>query len=84
MLLVRHGTDPRQRKGDPMNALSIIFVNDYLQDLRAQSTQHPTAPRVTRRSMRARIAAATAGLRSALGSDGGAPIPTLRDYPYGG
>ena len=67
-----------------MNALSVIFVSQYLEDLRNQNPQYPTVPRVAKRSMRSRIAAATAGLRSTFASDGGSVIPELRDYPYGG
>jgi hypothetical protein len=84
MLLVRTGTDPGQRKGDPMNALSIIFVNQHLEELQAQSRRHPASSRVARRSMRSRIAAAADALRSALRSDGGPSVPELRDYPCGG
>jgi hypothetical protein len=84
MLLMRTGTDPGQRKGDPVNALSVIFVNDHLNELQAMARQHPAADLVTKRSMRERIAAATASLRSVVGSTDDTVVPKLRNYPYGG
>ena len=56
---MRRGTDPRQRKGDPVNAISIIYVNEHLQSLRAESQRkRPMASLGETRSLRTRIAAA--------------------------
>lgn len=67
-----------------MNALSIIFVSQYLDDLRAQSPQYPTAARVAKRGMRERVAAATAHLRSSIRYPDDDIVPELRNHPYGG
>ncbi len=66
-----------------MNALSIIFVNQHLEELQAESRRYPTSSRVAKRSLRSRIAAAAGTLRSMFRADDGPTVPELRNYPYG-
>jgi hypothetical protein len=84
MLLVRHGTDPRQRKGDPVNAVSIIYVNDHLEDLWAQTRQHRLAASLASKpSRRARLAATLATIRRTIAADEIAQnVPNLSHWPY--
>jgi hypothetical protein len=84
MLLMRRGTDPRQRKGDPVNAISIIYVNEHLQSLRAESQRkRPMASLGEKRSLRARIAAASKNLRRAMAADEiDTTLPVLTHWPY--
>jgi hypothetical protein len=39
---------------------------------------------VAKRSLRERVASATASLRSILGQGTGPVVPNLKNYPYGG
>jgi hypothetical protein len=84
MLLMRRGTDPRQRKGDPVNAISIIYVNEHLQSLRAESQRkRPMASLGEKRSLRARIHAASRNLRRSIAADEITPsLPVLSHWPY--
>jgi hypothetical protein len=83
MLLVRRGTDPRQRKGDPVNAVAVIYVNQHLDSLRAEHQRNRMASGLARRSLRSRISAAAASL-GIISSDAEPVLPRLSNYPYGG
>ena len=68
-----------------MNALAVIYVNDHLESLRAESRQRHTASLGTKRSLRDRLAATATELRRTLGFDASGPsLPTLRNYPFEG
>ena len=67
-----------------MNAVAVIYVNSHLADLRAEARSRRADPLVEKRSLRARLASGTAGLRKVLGSDSGPVVPQLKNYPYGG
>jgi hypothetical protein len=85
MMPMHHGTDPGKRKGDPVNALTIMYVNDHLDSLRTEAQQRRSAGLAEHRSTRSRIASATAELRRTLGIDASGPtVPALKNYPYGG
>lgn len=66
-----------------MNAVAVLYVNAYLEDLRISSRNQHVAPLVPKRSLRRRLASFAATLRG-VGSDGTAIVPQLKDYPYGG
>ena len=86
MLLVRHETDPGSGKEiDPVNAVAVIYVNQHLEELRAEAQRDRAAALlVERRSLRERLSSGAASLKKVLGSDGGPVVPQLRNYPYGG
>ena len=66
-----------------MNAVSIMFVNDHLESLRAEAHQHRAASLAERRSLRDRIASGATELRRILGHEADGPaIPSLKEYPY--
>ena len=67
-----------------MNAVAIMYVNSHLADLQAEAHRNRMASLAERRSLRARLASRTAGLRKVLGSDSGPVVPQLKNYPYGG
>jgi hypothetical protein len=68
-----------------VNAVAVIYVNSYLEELRADAHRNRMASLVTKRSMRQRIASAAASLNKTFGSETTEPItPKLNDYPYGG
>ena len=68
-----------------MNALAIIYVNDYLETIHAEARDARSASLVGRRTFRERLGSALDGLRGILGGDSsGSTIPKLSDYPYGG
>jgi hypothetical protein len=67
-----------------VNALAIIYVNNHLMELQAETQRKRTASLVAKRSLRQRAASATASLRSILGQGAGPVVPDLRNYPYGG
>ena len=67
-----------------MNAVAVMYVNSHLADLRAEARSRRADPLVEKRSLRARLASRTAGLRKILGSDSGPVVPQLKNYPYGG
>jgi hypothetical protein len=70
---------------DPVNAISIMYVNDHLESLRAEAQQHRAASLAERRSLRDRIASVASELRRSLGSEApGTTVPKLKNYPYGG
>ena len=67
-----------------MNAVSIIYVNAHLEDLRSEARQHRLAASLDPKpSLRARLANALAGLRRTLGADEiGTNVPQLSNWPY--
>jgi hypothetical protein len=66
-----------------VNAVSIMFVNDHLESLRAEARQHRAASLAEGRSLRDRIASSATELRRILGHEATGPaIPTLKEYPY--
>ena len=67
-----------------MNAVAIMYVNSHLMELQAEAQRNRTASLVAQRSLRQRVASATASLRSMLGQGTGPVVPSLRDYPYAG
>ena len=68
-----------------MNAVAVIYVNSFLEELRADAHRNRMASLVTKRSMRQRIASAAASLNKAFGSETTGPItPELKNHPYGG
>ena len=67
-----------------MNAVSVMYVNSHLADLRAEAQRNRVASLVERRSLRERLTSSASGLRKILGSDGGPVVPQLKNYPYGG
>ena len=67
-----------------MNAVAVMYVNSHLADLRAEAHHNRMASLVERRSLRARIASRTAGLRKVLSTESGLVVPELKNYPYGG
>ena len=68
-----------------MNAIAVMYVNAHLEELRADTHQRRMASLGTKRSMRDRIASATAGLNKRFGSDSNESVtPKLKNYPYGG
>ena len=68
-----------------MNAVAIMYVNSHLADLRAEAARSRRAdPLVEKRSLRARLASRTAGLRKVLSTESGLAVPELKNYPYGG
>ena len=67
-----------------MNAVAIMYVNSHLTDLQAEAHRNRMASLVAKRSLRQRVASATASLRSILGQDSEPVVPTLKNYPYGG
>ena len=66
-----------------MNAIAVIYVNQHLEDLRAESQRNRMAHGVARRSLRSRIAAAAASL-GIVASNSEPVVPKLQNYPYGG
>ena len=67
-----------------MNAVAIMYVNSHLADLQAEAQRHRVASLVEKRSLRARLASRTAGLRKVLSTESGLVVPGLKNYPYGG
>ena len=68
-----------------MNAIAVIYVNDYLESLRAEARQRRTASLGPKRSARDRISATVTELRRTLGFQASGPsLPTLRNYPFEG
>ena len=67
-----------------MNAVSIMYVNSHLIDLQGEAHRNRTASLVAKRSLRQRVASATASLRSVLGQGTGPVVPSLTNYPYRG
>ena len=67
-----------------MNAVSIMYVNSHLTELQAEAHRNRTASLVAKRSLRERVASATASLKSVLGQGTDPVVPTLTNYPYGG
>ena len=67
-----------------MNAVSIMYVNSHLSELQAEAHRNRTASLVAKRSLRERVASATASLKSVLGQGTDPVVPTLTNYPYGG
>ena len=80
---------PRNRSGaaerrDPVNAVAIMYVNSHLIELQGEAQRNRTASLVAKRSLRQRVASATASLSP---SSGRAPAPSSRasrTIPYGG
>ena len=67
-----------------MNAVAIMYVNSHLSSLQAEAQRNRTASLVAQRSLRQRLASATASLKSVLGQGTGPVVPSLTNYPYGG
>ena len=67
-----------------MNAVAIMYVNSHLADLRAEAQLNRMASLVEKRSLRARLASRTAGLRKVLSTESGLVVPELKNYPNGG
>lgn len=67
-----------------MNAIAAIYVSQHLTELQAEAHRNRTASLVAKRSLRQRVASATASLRSVLGQGNGPVVPNLKNYPYGG
>jgi len=67
-----------------VNAVSIMYVNSHLTELQAEAHRNRTASLVAKRSLRERVASATASLKSVLGQGTDPVVPTLTNYPYGG
>ena len=67
-----------------MNAVSVMYVNSHLADLRAEAQRNRAASLVERRSLRERLSSGAASLKKILGSDSGPVVPKLKNYPYGG
>ena len=67
-----------------MNAVSVMYVNSHLADLRAEAQRNRVASLVERRSLRERLASGAASIKKIVGSDGGPVVPQLKNYPYGG
>ncbi|HEV8401520.1 MAG TPA: hypothetical protein VGQ31_00660 [Candidatus Limnocylindrales bacterium] len=67
-----------------MNAVSIIYVNAHLEDLRSEARDRRLAASLADKpSLRARLAAAAASLRRTLGADEiGPTFPQLSHWPY--
>ena len=68
-----------------MNAVAVMYVNEHLESLRSEAQQRRSAGLAESRSIRSRIASATAELRRTLGiGASGSALPALKNYPYGG
>ena len=67
-----------------MNAVAVMYVNSHLADLHAEAHRNRVASLVEKRSLRARLASRTAGLRKVLSTQSGLEVPELKNYPYGG
>jgi hypothetical protein len=67
-----------------VNAISIIYVNEHLQSLRAESQgKRHVASLGEKRSLRARIGSAATSLRRAIAADEITPsLPQLSHWPY--
>ena len=67
-----------------MNAVAVIYVNEHLEELRAEAQRKRIAASLApKRSLRARIAAAASSLDRRFGSDATGPtLPTLSHWPY--
>ena len=67
-----------------MNAVSIIYVNQHLEDLRSDAQKRRLAASLAEKpSLRARLASAAASLRRTLGADEIGPnFPQLSHWPY--
>jgi len=61
-----------------------MYVNSHLTELQAEAHRNRTASLVAKRSLRERVASATASLKSVLGQGTDPVVPTLTNYPYGG
>lgn len=67
-----------------MNAVAVMYVNAHLEELQAEARQKRLAASLApKRSLRARIAAASASLKRALVADEiGPDLPHLTHWPY--
>jgi hypothetical protein len=67
-----------------VNAVSIIYVNDHLEDLRSETREHRLAASlVPGPSLRERLAGSLATIRRTLGTDEIGPnVPNLSNWPY--
>jgi hypothetical protein len=67
-----------------VNAVSIMYVNDHLEQLRSEAQRRRLASSVAPHgSLRARIAAASVSLKKTLGADEIGPnVPNLSHWPY--
>jgi hypothetical protein len=81
---MRHGRSGAAERRDPVNAVSIMYVNSHLIELQGEAQRNRTASLVAKRSLRQRVASATASLKSVLGQGTGPVVPSLTNYPYGG
>ena len=68
-----------------MNAVAVMYVNQHLEELRAEAHERRLASLAGRRTFSDRLASAATELRRVLGiGDSGTTIPKLENYPYGG
>jgi hypothetical protein len=68
-----------------VNAVAVIYVNDYLEHLRSEAKDRRLASLADRRSLRDRAGSAVAEIRKTLGIGSSGPaLPKLENYPYGG
>ena len=65
-----------------MNAIAVIYVNQHLDDLRAEKRSR-VASLAPSRSLRSRVSAAAASL-GIIASNTDPVLPKLQNYPYGG
>jgi hypothetical protein len=66
-----------------VNAIAVIYVNQHLDDLRAENQRNRMASGVAKRSLRSRIHAAAASL-GIVSATADTAAPKLQNYPYGG
>ena len=67
-----------------MNAVSVMYVNSHLADLRAEAQLNRAASLAERRSLRERLSSGTASLKKIIGSDSDPVVAQLKNHPYGG
>jgi hypothetical protein len=68
-----------------VNAIAVIYVNDYLEHLRSEARDRRLASLADRRSLRDRVGSTVAEIRKILGVESsGSVLPKLENYPYGG
>ena len=68
-----------------MNAVAVIYVNQYLESLRTEAQERRLASLAGRRTFSDRLASAATELRRVLGiGDSESTLPKLENYPYGG
>lgn len=67
-----------------MNALAIMYVNEHLEDMRAEARQHRLAASLAPKpSLGGRLAAGLTNLRRTLAADDTGPtLPKLSHWPY--